>query len=89
MIQYSYTPAEFQRGADGYPEVIAAGNLELWDVNVLRMERYDDDGNIVEEWTPGDASDARVRELNQLAYDKVLDELDAGWLAERLVREVT
>lgn len=88
LIQYDYTPPERQRGARDYPDITIDGSIDLWEVIVLQLCRYDVNGDIVEEWFRGD-SDDRARELDQLAFDKVQGELDEGWLAERLVREAS
>jgi hypothetical protein len=87
LILYGYNPPECQRGACDYPDVYVDGSVELWEVTVLHFDRYNDNGEIIEAWERGDEPDARSRELDQLAYNKVLDELDEGWLAERLSRE--
>jgi hypothetical protein len=86
-IEYHYEKPERQRAAEGRGYYIAPGGLEVFEVRVKEFEQYDDEGEIIEHWKRTAEVTDRQRELDALAYDKVVEAVDEwGNLAETMVR---
>jgi hypothetical protein len=88
LITYYFEPGEMQwdeRGSYWCP-----GMIDVESVQVVEFERYDDNGEVVEEWKRTERTTVvtdRERELNALAFDKVVEEVNEwGYLAELMAK---